>query len=209
MPRLSTVWHSIVNGLFAVILKKPDSSLESRASTRLLSISNKTMRKETERDSCDRMVNRQRKGALNDNLIRREDTGLALAISDEEAASLSDGAVTLSSGEKVRLIGGDVKKAKLEYEVIAKNNETSLLRIHLLTGRFHQIRVQLSSRNMPIVGDEKYGSSESIEYSKKIENKAVCVGAYSFSFRHPGTKKRVTFEILPDNKEIKELLAKL
>ncbi len=149
------------------------------------------------------------KGALNDNLIRREDTGLALAISDEEAASLSDGAVTLSSGEKVRLIGGDVKKAKLEYEVIAKNNETSLLRIHLLTGRFHQIRVQLSSRNMPIVGDEKYGSSESIEYSKKIENKAVCLVAYSFSFRHPGTKKRVTFEILPDNKEIKELLAKL
>ena len=62
---------------------------------------------------------------------------------------------------------------------------------------------------MPIVGDEKYGISESIEYSKKIENKAVCLVAYSFSFRHPVTKKRVTFEILPDNKEIKELLAKL
>ena len=57
------------------------------------------------------------RGHLTDNLIRRADNGLAMAITDEEAASASDGTVTLLSGEKVEYISGDVKKAELEYEV--------------------------------------------------------------------------------------------
>ena len=55
-----------------------------------------------------------------------------------------------------------VKKASLEYEVIATANDgqktLSLVRIKLHTGRTHQIRVQFSSRKMPLCGDGKYGS---------------------------------------------------
>ncbi len=147
------------------------------------------------------------RGYLSDNLIRRDDTGLAAAITDEEAATYKDGALTLSSKEKVRLIGGEIKKAELEYEVIGRTAETSLLRIHLLTGRFHQIRAQLSSRNLPIVGDDRYAGSECREYSKEHGVRAVCLVSYSFSFKHPTSGKKETFEIVPDNTEIKKLLS--
>ncbi len=57
-----------------------------------------------------------------------------------------------------------VKKARLEYKRLRVEQSTdeaeprSLVRIRLYTGRSHQIRVQFSSRNYPLVGDHKYGS---------------------------------------------------
>ncbi len=57
-----------------------------------------------------------------------------------------------------------VKKAKLEYEVISKlehnGKKLTLLSVELHTGRTHQIRVQFSSRKMPLLGDGKYGSKD-------------------------------------------------
>ncbi len=57
-----------------------------------------------------------------------------------------------------------VKKASLEYEVIDTvqfNGKTlTLVKIKLHTGRTHQIRVQFSSRKMPLSGDGKYGSKD-------------------------------------------------
>lgn len=50
-----------------------------------------------------------------------------------------------------------VKKASLEYEVLGEAEGLSLVRILLHTGRTHQIRVQFSSRKMPLYGDGKYG----------------------------------------------------
>lgn len=53
-----------------------------------------------------------------------------------------------------------VKKASLEYKVLENINNVSLVKILLHTGRTHQIRVQFSSRKMPLLGDGKYGSRE-------------------------------------------------
>ena len=53
-----------------------------------------------------------------------------------------------------------VKKASLEYSVIGKADGFSLVRVLLHTGRTHQIRVQFSSRGLPLVGDGKYGSKD-------------------------------------------------
>ncbi len=56
------------------------------------------------------------------------------------------------------------KEAVLSYEVLAsaegEHGRLSLIKIRLGTGRTHQIRVQFSSRGMPVVGDGKYGSRE-------------------------------------------------
>lgn len=52
------------------------------------------------------------------------------------------------------------KEARLDYEVLHEFAEHSLLRVQLTTGRKHQIRAQLSSRDHPIVGDRKYGSND-------------------------------------------------
>lgn len=53
-----------------------------------------------------------------------------------------------------------VKKASLSYEVLEKRDDLSLVKIHLHTGRTHQIRVQFASRKMPLVGDGKYGAKD-------------------------------------------------
>lgn len=56
------------------------------------------------------------------------------------------------------------KEARLSYRVIAtaegKKGRVSLLSVTLDTGRFHQIRAQMSLRGMPLVGDSKYGSTD-------------------------------------------------
>lgn len=57
------------------------------------------------------------------------------------------------------------KRAELQYEVLEEieledTMKLTLVRIHLITGRHHQIRVQFSSRNMPLLGDSKYGGEK-------------------------------------------------
>lgn len=50
------------------------------------------------------------------------------------------------------------KLAKLHYRVLKREGDRALLEIDLKTGRYHQIRVQLSAAGYPIIGDFKYGS---------------------------------------------------
>lgn len=58
-----------------------------------------------------------------------------------------------------------VKDARLEYSLLSYSAEKdiSTLKIKLLTGRTHQIRVQLASRGLPVCGDKKYGSAFSVK----------------------------------------------
>lgn len=138
------------------------------------------------------------KGHVENYLCRREDSGLAAIVSEEEKDTLKDNTITKRDGEKIRLINGDVKKAALDYEVVSSYEKTTLLKIKLLTGRFHQIRVQMSGLGYPIVGDTKYGTEESLKYSEEKGVKTVCLACYKFGFKHPTTGKRVFFEIKPE-----------
>ena len=87
------------------------------------------------------------------------------------------------------------KEAVLVYKVEEESDKEATLSVHLKTGRHHQIRVQLSNAGMPILGDQKYGTEESIEYSKEkgIENVSLC--AYRLEFKHPKTNGHMQFEI--------------
>lgn len=86
-----------------------------------------------------------------------------------------------------------VKRARLLYETLgtAEHNEKalSLLKIRLLTGRTHQIRVQFASRKMPLVGDRRYGSSV------PGDNIALC--AHQLRFIHPLTDEEMSFTYPP------------
>lgn len=87
----------------------------------------------------------------------------------------------------------DVKKAVLSYKVLESGEKDSLLEVKLDTGRFHQIRVQLSNLGYPILGDRKYGSPESLTFSKEQGIMNICLRAVSLSFTHPRTSETVTF----------------
>lgn len=99
--------------------------------------------------------------------------------------------------KKVLLNTENGKEAKLEYKVIKEKDNLSLLDIHLLTGRYHQIRLQFSSRGYPLYGDKLYGS--------KIKDD-IALFAYKLSFYHPITHELLTFEIEPDDYIFKKFL---
>jgi 23S rRNA pseudouridine1911/1915/1917 synthase len=66
--------------------------------------------------------------------------------------------------------------------------------IKLETGRSHQIRVQFSSRKMPLYGDQKYNSNSKV-------GEQLALFAKKLSFKHPITNELLTFELpLPERK---------
>lgn len=79
------------------------------------------------------------------------------------------------------------KYSALEYQVLKEKDHLSLIKINLITGRSHQIRVQFSSRNHPLVGDTKYGHNNS--------NINIALFAESITFTHPTTKELLTFSL--------------
>lgn len=86
----------------------------------------------------------------------------------------------------------NAKLAILDYNVIKYNQETdlSLVKVNLHTGRHHQIRVQFSNIGHSIYGDQKYGS--------RGRGKQIALWAYKLIFKHPITKKEMTFECFPE-----------
>ena len=80
-----------------------------------------------------------------------------------------------------------VRKASLEYSVLRRFSDRTLLSVRLHTGRTHQIRVQFASRGHALCGDRRYGAPS--EYGNKL-----CLCAVSLSFTHPRTKERMSFE---------------
>ena len=99
----------------------------------------------------------------------------------------------------------DAKKAELMYSVLATVGKTQLLEIELLTGRHHQIRVQFSSRNHPLIGDSKYGSQESLTLSREMNARVPALCACKLMWKHPKTKKEIEIKVESENSIIKEL----
>lgn len=82
------------------------------------------------------------------------------------------------------------KKARLCYRVLEYCKGRSLLEIQLFTGRYHQIRVQLSHRGWPLAGDRKYNGMW-----KEEDSLGLC--AYRLCLIHPVSKKEMSWEIRP------------
>jgi 23S rRNA pseudouridine1911/1915/1917 synthase len=82
-----------------------------------------------------------------------------------------------------------VKSARLEYKLLESHEGESLLRIRLHTGRSHQIRVQFSSRGLPLLGDIKYGSKE--------RRCSIALWSCRLAFKHPKTGKPMEFSANP------------
>ncbi len=89
----------------------------------------------------------------------------------------------------------DAKEARLSYRVIASSDRYHLLEVRLMTGRKHQIRVQLSSIGCPVKGDLKYGDKRS------NPDGSISLYARRINFIHPVSGKEidVTAPVPDDN----------
>jgi 23S rRNA pseudouridine1911/1915/1917 synthase len=85
----------------------------------------------------------------------------------------------------------DAKEAALEYEVLGKKDGLCLVRVTLLTGRFHQIRAQFANIGCPVYGDMKYGKRD-------IKDK-LALFAEGVSLLHPTKGERMIFKLKPEH----------
>lgn len=114
---------------------------------------------------------------------------------EKESAILEDYLLKNERNNLSKVVKPDTKNAKyakLDYTLI-KYDETlnlSVLEINLHTGRHHQIRVQLASRNHSIYADQKYGT--------RGRGKQICLWAYALTIKHPITKESMTFYAIPE-----------
>lgn len=83
------------------------------------------------------------------------------------------------------------KKAELVYNFLEDNGKESLVEVKILTGRSHQIRVQLANIGHSLVGDVKYGK-------QKGTTSKLGLWAGKLAFNHPTTKERLVFMAMPD-----------
>lgn len=87
----------------------------------------------------------------------------------------------------------NAKYAELKYKTLDSNEKTSLIDVDLITGRSHQIRVQMKYIGCPLVGDAKYGKSSA--------NRKIALWSYYLKFEHPVTKKSMVFKVYPPLEE--------
>lgn len=88
----------------------------------------------------------------------------------------------------------ETQEAALEYQVLGQCGGCSLVRIHLLTGRTHQIRAQFSAHGCPIYGDKKYGSP--VDGGGRI-----ALWSHKLGFVHPQTEEPLSFSAPPPRVE--------
>lgn len=97
-------------------------------------------------------------------------------------------------GQRMSIKTRSPRVAETRYKVLREFKDSSLLEIHPLTGRTHQIRVHLSAAGHPLVGDGRYGDRKS-----KPRYPRLFLHAHRLGFRHPETGAWVEFcSPLPD-----------
>lgn len=88
------------------------------------------------------------------------------------------------------------KRAELNYEVLATKDGYSLIKVDLITGRSHQVRVQMQTIGTPIYGDVKYGG-------ENMPKAKLNLFAVQLLIDHPVTKDKMRFIVYPPERESK------
>ncbi|EFM12016.1 pseudouridine synthase [Paenibacillus curdlanolyticus YK9] len=93
----------------------------------------------------------------------------------------------------------DAKEAVLDYAVMDRIGNLSLVAVKLHTGRSHQIRAQMAAIGCPLYGDAKYGAPAASGNDKRhASHGTVLLWSTSVTIPHPVTKEMLTFRSIPD-----------
>ena len=93
------------------------------------------------------------------------------------------------------------REAVTEWRVLARGKGCTLLDVHILTGRTHQIRVHLRALSHPVCGDPIYGFASGLPVPR------LMLHAFSLAFTHPVTGERMTFTAPPPEAFLRGLRA--
>jgi 23S rRNA pseudouridine1911/1915/1917 synthase len=115
-----------------------------------------------------------REGLLEDRLVKDHKTNVVRRATDRDPSA---------------------RESRLSFRRLKSTPSTTLLEIRPMTGRSHQIRVQLAAAGHPIVGDRKYGSKRPFE-------DGIALRAVRLTFEHPTTKVPTTVEAAADWREV-------
>lgn len=111
---------------------------------------------------------------------------------EQEEGVLDAPIARLSPTSLLRTIREDGQPSITEYRVLQRTDQCSLLELHPITGRTHQLRLHCAYFGFPILGDPQYGSASSQEYSlaRGLQWQQLC--AVSLTFPHPMTGELLT-----------------
>ena len=113
--------------------------------------------------------------------FKKEYLAVVNGILEKKEGEFTDYLLKQDDGNTIVTTKEKGKIAKLKYNVLDENksNNSSLVKIELLTGRHHQIRVQFASRGHYLYGDQRYGIQD---------NNQIALWAYRIEFLHPVKK---------------------
>jgi 23S rRNA pseudouridine1911/1915/1917 synthase len=137
---------------------------------------------------ADRLAKQFREGT-----VRKVYLAMVEGVPDSESGEWADWLTKDEVRNVVRVVhegdpGG--RDARLAYRLIDIQGSTSTLEIVPATGRSHQIRVQLASRGLPIVGDRKYGARSTLIAMDGRPRVALHAG--EVTFQHPTRAESIT-----------------
>lgn len=106
----------------------------------------------------------------------------------KEACGRVDAPIARSKKDRKKMaVDAEGREAVTEWKVLQYGKGCTLLDVHILTGRTHQIRVHMKHIGHPVCGDPLYGTERGVRVSR------LMLHAYSLAFTHPGTGERMTF----------------
>lgn len=148
--------------------------LDKDTSGLLLVAKNDAAQLSLSRQLQDRLMEKHYRAMVEGNL--REDSGRIEA------------AIARSKKDRKKMaVDPEGREAITEWTVLERGRGCTLLDVHILTGRTHQIRVHMKHIGHPVCGDPIYGSDRGIKVPR------LMLHAYSLSFTHPTTGERLTF----------------
>lgn len=152
---------------------------------------------------------------VNDGRMEKIYHALVCGQTEPECAELTDYLIKTKNGlgqvvseqQKKQPQYRDAKQAVLSYRVLQQFCDTGVtkLEIRLKTGRFHQIRLQMSHAGYPLVGDAKYGGERAVGKAAELGLHYVALAACRLAFLHPVTQKEMRFEIVPEFEQKTEI----